>query len=435
MIARPYHLKKLIQARDNGFPKVITGIRRCGKSFLLKEMYKQYLLDNGVQEENIIIIELDDLRNAKYRNPFELDKRVRALCNPNKKNYVILDEIQLLDRVINPVYTDGKVVLAKEGDENAISFVDLVLGLSREKFIDLYVTGSNSKMLSSDIVTEFRDKATIIQLRPLSFEEFCNYKDSTSVETVYEYLQYGGMPLAVLKEGADKQTYLKELFYTTYFKDIIERHRLAKSEALEGLTNALSCSCGQLLNAEKLTRIYESATKSKVGRDLVSNYISYFVDAFILEEAKRFDVKGNREIGAQRKYYFTDNGLRNARLNFAFDDEGQMLENMVYNELIYNGYNVNVGCFDCVEKSAERLSVKKTYEIDFLARRGPRQFYIQVCSDMASPETRAREIKPYIALNDQIQKIIVVNRPIKENLDSNNFTVIGVVDFLLRLIK
>ena len=435
MIARSYYLKKLIQARNNGFPKVITGIRRCGKSYLLKEMYKQYLLDDGVQEENIIIIELDDIRNAKYRNPFALDKRVRDLCNPNKLNYVFLDEIQLVDKVINPVYTDGKVVLAKEGDENVVTFVDLVLGLSREKYIDLYVTGSNSKMLSSDIVTEFRDKATNIQLRPLSFEEFCNYKNSTSVETVYEYLQYGGMPLAVLKEGADKQAYLKELFYTTYFKDIIERHRLVKSEALDGLTNALSCNCGQLLNAERLTRIYESTTKSKVGRELVANYISYLVDAFILEEAKRFDVKGNCEIGAQRKYYFTDNGLRNARLNFAFEDEGQMLENMVYNELIYNGYNVNVGWFDNVEKNAERVSIKKTYEIDFLARKGVRQFYIQVCTDLASPETKAREIKPYIILNDQIRKIIVVNRPIKETIDSNNFTIIGVTDFLLRLIK
>ena len=435
MIARTYYLKKLIQSRNNGFPKVITGVRRCGKSFLLKELYRNYLLGEGVQEENIIVIELDDLRNARYRNPFELAERVRSLCNPNKTNYVFLDEIQLLDKVINPIYTDGKTVLAKEGDENIITFVDVILGLSREKYIDLYVTGSNSKMLSSDIATEFRDKATNIELRPLSLEEFCNYKNSVSSETIYEYLQYGGMPLAVLKEGEDKQKYLKDLFYTTYFKDIIERNHLVKSEALDGLTNALSFSCGTLLNAGRLSRIYQSVAKGKVGKELVTNYIGYFVDAFLLEEAKRFDLKGNREIGAARKYYFVDNGLRNARLNFAFDDEGQMLENIVYNELLYNGYNVNVGCFDCVEKNSERKSVKKTYEIDFLAKRGSKQFYIQVSADIASPEMRAREIKPFIALNDQIQKIIVINRPIKEGIDANGFVIIGVADFLLRFIK
>lgn len=435
MIARPAYLKKLIQARNNGFPKVITGIRRCGKSFLLKEIYREYLLNDGVKDENIIIIELDDIRNASYRNPFSLEKRVIDLCNPNKMNYVFIDEIQLVDRVINPIYVEGKTVLAKDGDANAVSFVDLVLGLSRRKFIDLYVTGSNSKMLSSDIATEFRDKATNIEVRPLSFEEFCDYKNDLSTETVFDFLQFGGMPLAVLKEEEERKAYLKGLFYTTYFKDIVERHRLAKSEALDGLANALSCNCGQLLNAERLARIYQSATKQKASKDLIENYIGYFVDAFLLQEAKRFDVKGNREIGALRKYYFIDNGLRNARLNFAFEDEGQMLENLVYNELVQHGYTVNVGCFDKVEKNRERKSVKKTFEIDFLAKKGSREFYVQVSSDLGSEETRAREVRPYLALGDQIQKIIVINKPIKATLTQDGFLVIGIVDFLMNFIK
>lgn len=435
MIKRDIYLSKLIAAKGNGFPKVITGIRRCGKSYLLTKIFKTYLLQTGVLEENIIVIALDELKNVKYRNPIELDSFIRSKCNKNCMNYVIIDEIQLVDSIINPIYSDGKYVMAKKNDENIITFVDVILGLSREEYIDLYVTGSNSKMLSTDIVTEFRDKATNIAIRPLSFEEFYSYKGGSKNEAVYEYMMYGGMPLAVLKEENDKKDYLKNLFETTYLRDIIEHNKLSKSEALDVLCTIISQGCGQLFNAEKIANTYKSITKNNIDKVTVTRYINFFIDAFIMSEATRYDVKGKKNIGALRKYYFIDNGLRNARLNFVYTDEGQMLENMVYNELLYNGYSVNVGTYERVEKDRSGKSVKKCYEIDFVAEKGIRQYYIQVSSDISSVETKQREIKPYIALNDQIKKVIVINKPINETLDENGFTIIGISDFLLRFIK
>ena len=435
MIERNVYLSKLISSKGNGFPKIITGVRRCGKSYLLKEIFKKHLLGEGVLEDNIIIVELDDLKNVKYRNPIELDKYIRNKCDVNTINYVFIDEVQLVTTIVNPIFTNGEYVIAKEDDKDVISFVEVVLGLSREKYIDLYATGSNSKMLSSDVITEFRDKATNISLYPLSFEEFSNYKNSRSSDTVFEYMRYGGMPLAVLKEIKDKKDYLKGLFKTTYFKDILEHNKLEKTEALDSLCNIISEGTGQLFNSQKIADTYKSVTKDSIDKDTVKKYIDYFVDAFILREATRYDVKGNNEIGALRKYFFVDNGLRNARLNFAYDDEGQMLENMVYNELLYNGYTVNVGTFEKYEKNKNGESVRKTYEIDFVAQRGIKKYYIQVANDISNAETKAREIKPFLALKDSIQKIIVINKPLEESLDLNGFTVIGVADFLLRFIK
>ncbi len=435
MIERNVYLSKLISVKENGFPKIITGIRRCGKSYLLKEIYKDYLINQGVKKNNIIIIELDEVKNAKYRNPIELDKYVRKLCKKDEMNYVFIDEIQMVNTIVNPIFTNGKYIIAKKDDINVISFVDVVLGLSREKYIDLYATGSNSKMLSSDIVTEFRDKASNISLYPLSFEEFAKYKNSQSSDIVFEYMRYGGMPLAVLKNGEEKKEYLKSLFETTYFKDIIEHNNLEKSDALDSLCNIISEGTGHLFNSQKIADTYKSVTKDKIDKDTVKKYINYFVDAFIIREASRYDVKGNIEIGALRKYFFVDNGLRNARLNFAYDDEGQMLENMIYNELIYNGYIVNIGAFEKKEKDTDGKSISKSYEIDFVAKRGIKKYYIQVTNDISNAETKARELKPFLALKDSIQKIIVVNKPLEESLDLNGFTIIGVSDFLLRFIK
>ena len=436
MIERPKYLRQLIDNKENGFPKVITGIRRCGKSSLLKEIYRNYLLSIGVPKENIICIELDDINNVKYRDPFELNKYVLEKCNTNSMHYVFIDEIQLVNTIINPVFTDGKHVIAKNGDEGAIGFVEVVLGLSRKKNIDLYVTGSNSKMLSSDIVTEFRDKAINIHLQPLSFEEFFNYKGGYKTEAFEEYLRYGGMPLAVLKNSEqEKKEYLTRLFETTYFKDILEHNNLNKSESLDELCTILSSECGHLINSDKIANTYESNKKENIDKATVSKYINFFVDAFILNPVERYDLKGKNRIGALRKYYFIDNGLRNARLNFSSLDEGQMLENLVYNELIYNGYTVNVGVYDKVEKNKNGVSVKKSYEIDFLATKNNRMYYIQAANDISDEETKNREIKPYISLKDQIQKIIVVNKSFSEMKDSNGFTIIGITDFLLRFIK
>ena len=435
MIKRDKYLRMLISNRDNGFPKVITGIRRCGKSFLLKEIYKQYLINQGVSEKNILILELDDFRYAGLRDPIELGNYVRSYCLNKEKCYVVLDEIQMVFTIVNPVLTDGKHVLAKKTDTEVISFVDVILGLSREKNIDLYVTGSNSKMLSSDIVTEFRDKATNIHLSPLSFEEYYNYRGGYEAEAIYEYMQFGGMPLAVLKGSEDKKEYLKRLFETTYFADIIEHNHLRRSDALDELCNVLSMYTGELLNSEKISNTYKSRSQADLNKYTIESYISYFKDAFILSEARRYDIKGKKEIGALRKYYFTDTGLRNARLDFAFPDEGQMLENIVFNELCYNGYSVSVGVFDSIEKNKNGQSVRKTNEVDFRAIKGNRAYYIQIAENISDESTRAREIKPFELLKDPVQKVLVINRPVKETRDENGFTIIGVTDFLLRFIK
>ena len=436
MIERNNYLDKLIKSKENGFPKVITGIRRCGKSYLLEEIYKKYLLNNGVNEENIIIIDLDDEENYDYYDPINLSNHVIELCDDNKMNYVFIDEIQNVVPIINPVFTNGKHVIAKPEDENVITFAKIVLSLSKKKNIDIYVTGSNSKMLSTDVQTEFRDKATNINVNPLSFEEYMNYTDLEEYRAINEYLTYGGMPLAVLKDKEEeKKEYLIKLFETTYFKDIIERYKFRKIEALDELCTLLSTCVGTLINSEKLSNTYKSKTKNKIDSETVTSYINAFKDSHIIREAMRYDVKGKEIITSLKKYYFIDTGLRNARLNFSFLDEGQMLENVVYNELVYNGYSVNVGTYDKVEKNKNNESIRRTYEIDFLATKGNRMYYIQVASDISSEETRSREIKPYISLNDQIQKIIVINKPINETRDLNGFTIIGITDFLLRFIK
>lgn len=436
MIERNKYLNLLIAAKDNGFPKVITGIRRCGKSYLLSKIYKQYLIDNGISNSNIIEIDLTKISNAYYRDPLYLYNHIIELTKNNiGMNYVILDEIQEVYSIINIALTDGKHIKAKSTDEEVISFVDVILDLASMNNIDLYVTGSNSKMLSTDIVTEFRDKATNIMLQPLSFEEFYKYQNKDENAALMEYLIYGGMPLAVIKPEEEKENYLKELFKTTYFKDIIDKRKIRKVEALDEICTLLATCVGDLINSENIAKQYKKKTNNKIDSDTVNSYINYFVDSFLLSEAFRYDLKGKNIINSTKKYYYIDTGLRNARLNFIYEDSGKMLENIVYNELIYNDYKVNVGTFDTFENDKNGKTTRKSLEIDFLAVKGTRMYYIQVCDDYSSELTRNREIKPYIALNDQIQKIVVVNKPIKEFRDEHGYTIIGICDFLLRFIK
>lgn len=434
MIKRDKYLNQLIRSMNNSFPKVITGVRRCGKSFLLEEIFKNYLIDNGIPQDDIIFLKLDDDKNASLRNPLTLGNYVRDWAKDKGSCYVILDEIQRVFSIVNPELTGGKIIKAKKDDEEIISFVDVVLGLSGEKNIDLYVTGSNSKMLSTEIVTQFRDKATNIQMQPLSFEEFYDYKKGSPFEAIQEYMLYGGMPLAVLKDEEDKKDYLVNLYKTTYFRDILEHNGIRKTESLEELGNILSSCVGSLINSEKIANTYRSVKHELIDKETVTKYINYFIDAFLIREAKRYDVKGREEIGALKKYYFIDCGLRNARLNFAYSDEGQLLENVIYNELIYKGYSVSVGTFQSFSKNEDNKTIRKTNEIDFYAIKGNKHLYIQACSNFDSPETRTREIKPYLFLNDQVQKLVVINKPISEARDENGFTIIGITDFLLRFI-
>ena len=326
MIKRNTYLKILIDSKENGFPKVITGIRRCGKSTLLNVLYREYLKEAGIKDEQIIYLDLTDTDNLRYCDPIYLNYYVLELTkNKNVIYYVFLDEIQNVYSIVNPNLTSGKHVLAKKNDENIVSFVNTVLALSKKRNIDLYITGSNSKMLSTDIITEFRDKATNIQVGPLSFEEFYGFKGGSKNDALYEYMQYGGMPIAVLSATDKKRDYLKSLFDTTYFRDIIERNNLRRSESLDELSNTLSECTGDLMNVNSVSVAFERATSKKINKETVENYIRYFIDSFILKEATRYDVKGKSKIGALRKYYYTDTGLRNAKLNFAYSDMGKLL--------------------------------------------------------------------------------------------------------------
>ena len=436
MICREKYLNELIKAKNNGFPKVITGIRRCGKSYLLNNIYKEYLLSSGVRCENIINLDLTMVSNAYYRDPIFLYEYIVEITKKSKDiNYVIIDEIQEVYSIVNPALTKGEHIKAKSRDENIISFVDVILDLASLDNIDLYVTGSNSKMLSTDIVTEFRDKATNIRLQPLSYEEFYNYKKIDETKALTEYMIYGGMPLAVLKDGIEKENYLKDLFETTYIKDIIDRKKFRKVEALDEICTMLSTCVGDLINSEKIANLYKERTNNKIDSDTVNTYINSFIDSFILSEAFRYDLKGKNLITSTKKYYYIDNGLRNARLNFVYGDSGKMLENVIYNELIYNNYKVNVGTFDIFENDKNGKTTRKSLEVDFLAVRGNQMYYIQVCENYSDDKTKKREVKPYISLNDQIQKIIVINCPISEHRDENGFTIIGASEFMLRFIK
>lgn len=435
MINRDKYLDQLIKAKDNGFPKVITGVRRCGKSYLLTEIYKNYLLNNGVEKDDILTIELDDDRNSDLLNPFKLGAFVRNWCKEKDNCYVFLDEIQRVFRIINPILTNGKIVIAKEGDENTISFVEVILGLSREPNIDLYVTGSNSKMLSKDVASEFRDKAIEIHMRPLSFYEYFNYVGGSKSDALMEYMMHGGMPLAVLSPKKEKEQYLKKLFNKTYFKDIIEHNKITKTESLDELCKILSSCTGDLLNSKRIANTYKSVKHEKIDKETVTKYIDFFKDAMLIDEVERFDLKGRNVIGSTRKYYFTDIGLRNAKENFTFFDEGKVIENIIYNELIYNNFSVTVGAFESFEKNKEGKTIRVNYEVDFYATRGNDAFYFQVSADINNLETKNREIKPFTKINDGTRKVLVVNRPIPLMKDERNYIIIGLTDFLLEYIK
>ena len=433
MIERPIYLQKLISSKNNGFPKVITGLRRCGKSYLLTDIYPRYLRSVGIDDDSILYIALDDDKNEELRDPIELGSRVRSLtADKNRQFYVFLDEIQKVFTIVNPKLTEGKHVLATDKDTEVISFVDVVLGLSREKNIDLYVTGSNSKMLSSDIITEFRDKATEIHVQPLSFAEYHAYSLKDTLADYFEYAMHGGMPLAVLKEGREKEEYLVSLFRKVYFKDILEHHRFRKDENLDEACTFLSQTAGQLLNVVKLAGRMQSEKKVSISKDAVSDYVDAFEDAFLIRKAERFDLKGGAMIGATRKYYFTDMGLRNARLGFAFPDMGQVMENIIFNELLYRGYQVSIGCFDVVEKKKGE-SVRVSYEVDFYAKRPDGDLFIQACYSIGDANTKAREKRPFDLLRDSQRKVIVVADPIPPSKTEEGYDVLNIADFLLSL--
>ncbi len=423
-IKRERYLNKLINKKENGLIKIITGIRRCGKSYLLFNLYHEYLNSIGVEDKYIIELALDDIANAKYRNPIELDKHIRNLvAEKDKVFYVFIDEIQKVEELQNP-YLD--TTNAK------LTFVDVLLGLMKIKNIDLYVTGSNSKMLSSDILTEFKDRGDEIKVNPLTFKEFSETINDKSLAWK-EYVMYGGMPLVATKKAhEEKSKYLKDLFAKTYITDVVERHNIrGNKEILEELLNVVSSSIGSLTNPKKLADTFKSIKNYKVTTSTISNYLDYFIDAFLLNKALRFDIKGKKYINTPLKYYFTDVGLRNARLNFRQQEENHIMENIIYNELLVREFDVDIGIVEHNYKDEEGKSKRKQLEVDFVANKGSQRYYIQSALNIDEESKREQETSSLNKINDSFKKIVVIKEDIIPWHDEKGILYIGIQQFLL----
>lgn len=425
MIARPDYLNKLISKKENGLIKIITGNRRCGKSYLLFTIYHEYLVSAGIAENQIIELALDETVNAKYRNPIELDSYIRSLVSDKSKQYyVFLDEIQKVDEIQNP-YVDNP--------NSKITFVDTVLGLMKIKNVDLYITGSNSKMLSSDILTEFRDRGDEIRVYPLSFAEFYTSFKGDKNEAWKEYYTYGGMPLAVTKKTPEeKSKYLKDLFTGTYLKDVLERHTITNSTSdLEELLNIISSSIGSLTNPLNLSNTFKTVKKRNLAPETISTYLDYFKDAFLIDSAVRYNIKGKKYISTPLKYYFVDVGLRNARLNFRQQEENHIMENIIFNELKIRGFDVDIGVIEHNTKDATGKSRRNFLEIDFVANRGSNRFYIQSALYVDTQEKREQETQSLNRIHDSFKKIVVVKDDIEPWQDDKGIQYIGIEQFLL----
>lgn len=424
MIARDGYLQQLISKKENGLVKVITGIRRCGKSYLLFEIYRRYLNSIGVDDEHIIGLALDDDENIRFRNPLLLGKYIRSLIiDKEKMYYVFLDEIQKVKTVKNPYLDDGR---------DDVGFVDVLLGLMKIKNIDIYVTGSNSKMLSSDVLTEFRGRGDEVRVYPLTFAEFSSAFDGNKNDAWMEYHTYGGMPFILsLKDHRSKSQYLKNLFENIYLKDILERHTIQNIALLDDLLDVLSSAIGSLSNPKRIADTFKTVKRIDIDEATVSRYVDYLMDSFLLNKAKRFDVKGRKHIGSPIKYYYTDIGLRNARLNFRQTEENHIMENIIYNELLVRGFSVDVGVVEYNYKDQDGRSKKTNLEIDFVANDGSRRYYIQSALTVGEEEKRLQEIRPYLRVADSFKKIIVVKDNIIPWYDENGIMYVGIEKFLL----
>lgn len=404
-INRNVYLNRLISKRNDGLIKIITGIRRCGKSYLLDPIFKNYLLNEGIAEDHIIKIELDRISNRKfYKDPEAFDGYIRSLIKDEGQYYLLLDEIQMVE--------DFELVLN---------------GLLYEKNLDIYVTGSNSRFLSSDIITEFRGRGDQIHLNPLSFSEFYSARGGDRYECWNEYLTYGGMPLILSKESdSEKSEYLKDLFTQTYFTDIINRNKVRRADILDAIVNMLASSVGSLTNPQKIYDTFKSSGEKELSLNTVNQYLTYLEDAFIVKKALRYDVKGKKYINTPQKYYFSDTGLRNARLNFRQQEETHLMENVIYNELVYRGYNVDVGVVD-IREDGKHIQT----EVDFVCNSGSNRIYIQSALNLSTQEKTRQESRPLNHIRDSFRKVIIVKDSIKAWRTDDGILVLGIIDFLL----
>lgn len=424
-LARKEYLQKLIEKKDNGRVKIVTGIRRCGKSYLLFELYTRYLHQSGVGDDQIIGIALDELPNAQYRNPIALDQHIREqITDKEKRYYILIDEIQFVSEIQNPYVEDPSA---------KINFIDVVLGLMKIKNADVYVTGSNSKMLSSDILTQFRDRGDEIRIFPLSYAEFYEAYEGDKHDAWTDYYTYGGMPVILtLPSHEQKSRYLRELFTRTYLKDVVERHSVQNNtEVLEDLLNIVASAVGSLTNPTKLSNTFSSEKHLKISSATIDKYLGYFSEAFLLSKAERYDVKGKKYIKTPAKYYFTDVGLRNAKLGFRQQEETHIMENVLYCDLKRRGYDVDVGMVEYNYKKEDGKSARTQLEVDFVINRGSQRYYIQSALSVADPDKRKQEINSLMRIPDSFRKIVVVGNRINPWRDENGILYIGAEQFLL----
>lgn len=389
--------------------KVITGFRRSGKSYLLFNIFKKYLIKKGIEKSHIISIALDDLSNEKLRNPYNMLEFIKEKITDDNLYYIMLDEVQYLER-----------------------FEEVLNSLMHIENVDIYVTGSNSKFLSSDVITEFRGRGDEIHVYPLSFREFFSVFEGTKEEAWDRYFTYGGMPLVLSYNTPQEKTeYLHSLFDKVYVSDIIERHNVRNKAELNELLDILGSSIGTLTNPLKLSRIYMSEKNKVISDKTINNYITYFEDSFLINKAKRYNIKGKKYINSPYKLYFEDIGLRNARLNFRQTEENHIMENIIYNELKIRGYNVDVGVVEAFEANSNGKTLFKNYEIDFIATQESKKYYIQSAFNMNSEQKEKQEKNSLINIDDSFKKIIVVKENIIPKRDDNGITTIGIYDFLL----
>ena len=423
VIERKQYLDELIKKKDNGRIKIITGIRRCGKSYLLFELYKNYLLNNNVSNTQIIELALDDIENINYRDPFKLNEYIKSRIIDNQRYYVFIDEIQFSRSVKNPYIDD---------DDERITFVDTLLSLVKRKNLDIYVIGSNSKMLSKDVLTQFRDRGDEIHVYPLSFAEMSTcYEDKN--EAWEDYILCGGMPFVLeLKTFKEKSNYLKKLFEETYIKDIVDRNKINNNEeVLEVLLDFVSSAVGSLTNPLKLSNRYASEKKIKITSNTISKYLSFFEQAYVLYSAKRYDIKGSKYFSTPLKYYFADMGLRNARLNFRQTEETHIMENIIYNDLLRRGFNVDVGVMEYFTNVAGKTR-RAELKVDFVINKGNLRYYIQSAFAINNNEKREQERNSLKRIDDSFKKIIIVKDNIVPRYDEYGIYYIGIMDFLLR---
>ena len=420
-IKRDKYLNELIKRQNNGMIKVVTGIRRSGKTYLLFDIFYKWLVSKGVKKDCIITLALDSIENERYRNPYELYDYIKEKIVDNKKQYyVLLDEIQ---------YAISKEEL--KDSENPPKLYEVLNSLLRKKNIDVYVTGSNSKLLSKDVMTEFRGRGDEVHIFPLSFKEFMSAYKGDVYHGWAEYSIYGGLPKVLsFIDKKDKMKYLNNLFEETYLLDILDRNDIDKTEELESIINLLASDIGSLTNPSKLEKTFKSKMHSSISHNTISKYIDAMCDSFLVSEANRYDVKGKKYISTPSKYYFEDLGLRNARLNFRQYDEPHVMENVIYNELRLRGYSVDVGI---VEKriKKDKVSSRVQYEIDFIANQGNEKIYIQSAMSLPNLKKQDQETKSLREINDNFKKIVIVKDVIDKSVNEDGIVYVNLFDFLL----